>query len=279
MLVGSDQELLKEILPFEYRVSKILGKGGEGTVYLIQHRASEEKYVIKVYYEPHERVWSEGLLIYEQKVNAPELGLPQVTLLGNDEVITAIKYSHTPLHKIHWRILNGFEGVAKSLFKAFCKMQHYLMSHCGICLLDPTADNFMMDRQGRFHFIDFGWLIKKTNHLRSIEEGKFGYAVAMLLLEIHHKNIKHTILPSTGYSYDEPCIYFNIKSMSEIAEKHMWVKDVVEKIRCSNGHAFLHPEFYLELSDGLPDRVALPWLVELFGNSIRFMRDVTRIGS
>jgi hypothetical protein len=272
MLAGDDQGLLNEILPFEHMVVNVLGRGGEGAVYLIQNRDSEEKDVVKVYYEPHERVWSEGLLIYEQKVNAPELGLPRITLLGNEEVIKAVKYSHTPLHKIHWRILNSYEGVAKALFKTFCKMQYHLMSHCGIGLLDPTVDNFMMDKQGRFHFIDFGWLIKKTNHRRSVEEGRFGYAVAMLLLDIHHRNIKHTILPSAGYSYDEPCIYFNIKSLKEIAEKHVWVRDVANKVRSSSGQAFLCPDFYLELSDGLPDRVTLPWFVELLGSSMRLVR-------
>ncbi len=274
MLAINDKNLSLEVIHSDHRVLKCLGKGGEGIVYLIQEIDSEQKHVVKVYYQPHERIWSEGLQIYEQKVDAPELGLAPITLLGDTGAIQAVRLPYTQLHQIHWRILYYSENTAKAMFRSFCRMQHYLMVKGGICLLDTTTNNLMMDNQGRFHFIDFGWLIRKIDHVRSIEEGRFGYAVAMLLLNIYNRNLKHSILPSRGYSYDEPCVYFSVKPLDDVASKHDWVADILEKVRRNNASTFLRPEFYLELSDGLPDRVAFPRLVQFLGNSMRLLRSV-----
>jgi serine/threonine protein kinase len=263
----------------DYKLLKCLGRGGEGIVYLVQEISSKQKYVVKVYYKPMERIWSEGLLTYEQKVNSPELGLTHITLLGNPDEIRAVKYPYTQLYQLHWRNFFYIENTAKALFRSFCRMQHYLMAKCGICLLDVITENFMLDKEGHFHFIDFGWLVRRIDHQPSIREGKFGYAVAMLLLDLYHENIKHTIDSMPNYPYNEPCVYFNITPMDELANSRAWVKDILEKVRSTNASSFLSPDFYLELSDGLPDLVAFPRFVQLSANSFRFVRDKSSIGN
>ena len=255
MSAKTDNSLHLDMLHFAHIVLNTLGSGGEGIAYLIQALSSKQKYVVKVFHQPHERIWSDGLIVYEQQVDAPELGLPPVTLLGNNDLIQAIIYPHTPLHKIHWRILYNFESIAKTLFGFFCRTQYFLMANYGICLLDPGADNFMMDQRGQFHFVDFGWQLRKIDHPRIMREGRFGYALAMLLLDIYHQNIKQTILPVSGYPYDKPCIYFDIKPLDHLAKRHTWVKSVVEEVRCNSPQVFHNPEFYLKLSDGFPDKV------------------------
>jgi serine/threonine protein kinase len=274
MFAEANHTLLLKTVPFQHEVLKVLGSGGEGIVYLIQELSSEQKYVVKLFYQPHRRIWSDGLIKYEQQVNAPELGLSPVTLLGNSEEIQAVMYPFTQLHTVHWRLLYYFENCAQALFSSFCTIQYYLMSNHGICLLDPTAENFMMGKEGRFHFIDFGWQIRKIDHPRSVREGKFGYALAMLLLDTYHENIKQTVLPFSDYSYDQPCVYFDIEAWDHIAERQPWVRSILEKLRCSNAASFLCPEFYLELNSGLPDRVAVPWLMPLLGDSMRLARNL-----
>ena len=276
MIVKTENSLHLEVLPFEHTILSTLGRGGEGIAYLIQTLPFGQKYVVKVFHQPHERIWSDALIIYEQRVDAPDLGLPPVTLLGNNEVIQAVIYPHTPLHKIHWRILYNFDTIAKTLFGFFCRTQYFLMANYGICLLDPGTDNFMMDQCGQFHFIDFGWQLRKIDHPRIMREGKFGYALAMLLLDIYHQNIKQTILPASGYPYDKPCIYFDIEPLDNLAKRYAWVNSVVEEVRRNNSQAFHNPEFYLKLSDGLPDKVFAPRLVTLLGNSMRSIGNFTR---
>jgi hypothetical protein len=274
MLAVNDKKLSIEDIHTDHRILKCLGRGGEGIVYLIQENDTKQKFVVKVYYKPHERIWSQGLEIYEQNVDAPELGLSPITLLGDNRVIQAIKIPYTPLHQIHWRLLYYSENIAKAMFGSFCKMQSHLMAGSEICLLDSTANNLMMDNQGRFHFIDFGWLIHKIDNARVTAEGRLGYGVAMLLLNIYNRNIKHSIIPSPGYSYDAPCVYFAIKDFDDLAGEHNWVAGVLDKVRSMNASSFLSPEFYLELSAGLPDRVALPRLVQFLGNSFRVVRSL-----
>jgi hypothetical protein len=261
-----------EMVTFEHRVLNILGSGGEGVAYLIEEIASRQRHVVKVYHKPHERIWSEGLIKYAQQVKAPQFGLPAVTLLGSNEDIQAVMYSYTHLDKIHWRILYSFESVAKAFFGYYCRIQYFLMANYGLCILDPSVGNFLMDRQGQLQFVDFGWLIRKIDHPRIVRQGQLGYALAMLLLDIYHENIKNIVLPSSEYSYDTPCIYFDISELDEIGERHVWVQSIVDKVQGNSPRAFLNPEFYLQLGEGLPDRIRAPWLVELFGQAVRFIR-------
>jgi hypothetical protein len=275
MLAVNEKKLSIEEIDIDHRVIKCLGRGGEGIVYLIQENDSKQKFVVKVYHKPHERIWSTGLEIYEQNVDAPELGLSPITLIGDTQVIQAIKVPYTPLHEVHWRLLYYSENIAKAMFRSFCKMQYYLMTGSGICLLDSTTNNLMLDYQGRFHFVDFGWLVHKIESARVTAEGRLGYGVAMLLLNVYNRNIKHSILPSTGYSYDTPCVYFAITDFDELASEHNWVTGILKKVRSTNGSSFLNPEFYLELSAGFPERVAFPRLVRFLGNSFRTVRSLS----
>lgn len=257
-----------------YHVLRILGRGCEGTVYFVEDRERLRKLVLKVFHKPYPRDWVPGLIIYGDNITANDYGLPAITLLQSSDGIVGVQYPYVKLHSLHWRILNSSEQVAQSVFGAFCRMQSYLISEYGIVMPDTPLCHFMVAKDGRWHYLDFGVKVRTTSDPEILRYGLLGYGLADLLLSIHRKNIRELMLLVEGYSYDEPCIYCMNEGLDAIATQHGWVQEILSEVRSHKPSIFHDPEFYRHLSERFPTRVPLPSLVLSISKSLLWVRKV-----
>jgi hypothetical protein len=261
----------------KYRLLKKLGQGGEGIVYLVQNKSTNEKYVMKAFHKPIIGTSMSGLRICAEKGCATALGLPEITLLGDADQIAGVLYQHIPLYEIHWRVLNSWEQVAQAMFGAYCRMQAHLISQCGIGLLDTVADHFLINRGGEFHYVDYGFMIKPIDHPGMVAQGMFGYGFAMLLMNIYHKNIKSVVGPIQEYDYSKPCIYCQSKELGEVAARHAWVREILSEVYASEASIFLEADFYQRLGDSLPRTVRHPELIISLSSALDALRKIRRL--
>jgi hypothetical protein len=243
-------------------IKRILGKGCEGTVYLAEDPASGERLVVKTFFEPIQGTATGALHHYAKTVEANQLGLPIIQVIENCGEIIGIKYPYTPLYDIHRRIFENFDHVGQVLFSNYCRMQHYLISNCGLVLTDPWVPNFMMAGDGSFHYIDFGYSIRYINHPGILGSGQIGYSFCTLLADLYHVNIKKFMVLSDGYSHDDPCRYSQWEGLDAIAKKHPWLKEIILEVRNNSASIFQDAAFYLCLADRLPLRVkSARWII------------------
>ena len=116
----------------------------------------------------------------------------------------------------------------------------------------------MMSQNGAFHYVDFGYGIKLIQHPHIVDYGRLGYGFAMILADIYNKNIKHDLLPSPGYSHEDPCRYCSYDGLDEIGERHAWVKDIISEVRCQKASIFQSAAFYKSLAKRFPSQVPFP---------------------
>ncbi|MBX2998550.1 MAG: hypothetical protein KF893_08585 [Caldilineaceae bacterium] len=256
-----------------YEFLHIIGQGGEGTVYLVRDKESGSKHILKIFHSPIQGTSANGLRAYAAKIRENEVGLPVISLIGSDNQVDALHYPYFPLYNVHWRLLSSFEKIGQILFGAYCHMQHYLMSHCGIGLSDTDVGHFLLSEQGQFHFVDYGFAIKSINHTHYLDQGRFGYGFAMLLLSIHQMNLKLETLPTPAYDYNAPCRYSFSRQLDVVAEKHTWVKEILAEVRRQKSSIFLDPLFYKELGERFPHRVLLPQLIIGASNVLSNLRN------
>jgi len=242
----------------KYTLLRVLGAGGEGTVYLIRDDVDRTKLVVKRFREPRRYDGAVGLSVYASGMTPNAIGLPCVRLLINANYIEGLYYSWTPLFPVHPRVLAASDRLRQSIIGAFCRMQHHLMSGLGIGLWDVSAHHFLLDRRGVWHYVDFGWGVTLVGRPRVVGQGYYGYAFAMLLLSLYDINIKLIHRPLPGYQYDRPCVYWQLECFDTLSKEHTWVRDLVLKARHCPASIFLEPEFYQEVGQVLPHRAALP---------------------
>jgi len=246
-----------------YQIIKILGEGGEGTVYLARDSATGNKIVLKKFHEPIPFSVAHGLLYYADHVTTTNnsCGLEKISLHQNGEQISALQYPYSPLYEVHWRLNIISERLAKAVLGTYCHIQCYLMSEHKLGITDTPVFHFMIGKDGQFHLVDYGIHIMFVDNPWGLERGIFGYAFAMLLLSIYHINIKLDMELRPGYSYDKPCVYCSHKKLDDVAAHHKWVKALLTEVRDSNASIFLDPKFYCRLSQHFPKRAQFPWLI------------------
>jgi hypothetical protein len=255
-----------------YRVIKVLGKGSEGIVYLVEDKDRANKLVLKLFHEPHSRDWFTGLSAYADNISSNELGLPVTQLLYQKADIIGLVYPYVQLYTLHWRIFNIFDKVAMSVVGSYCRKQYYLMTKHGLAIYDPVLLNLMVDKQGRWHYLDIGGGICLLNDPWIRKLGAIGYGFASMLLSIYNVTLHHYIKYQEFYTYDATCFYCSCKWLNDIAERHLWVKGILSEIKTQKSTIFYDPEFYKRLSDRLPGRVPCSFLI------LPFSKTLTNVG-
>ena len=245
----------------DYHVLKVLGQGGEGTVYLVQDKERFSELLLKVFHEPHTPDCLPGLVLYAERVKTNDFGLPAIKILyDGDQIIGAI-YPYTPLRSIHWRILNSSEKIAQSIIGSYSQMQYYLMTNHGLALYDPPLPNLMVDRDGKWHYSDIGGGICALDDPYVFKRGLMGYGFASLFLSVYNETLYKWVTAMEGYSHNEPCIYCKNERLVEMAEKHSWVKDIFCDVWTNNSSIFYAQGFYRNIYKELPNRIPWPSLV------------------
>lgn len=256
-----------------YHVRKLLGKGGEGTVYLVEEEGQPGQFVLKIFHEAKTVDWLPGLPVYVRKIKANDVGLPEAKILFRDEKIAGVLYPYVQLQSIHWRIQQSNEQVAQSIIGSYCKKQYYLMSLHGLVMWDPSLPNLMVDKNGKWHYCDMGGGIGLLDSKFIHERGLIGYGFASLLMSIYNKYLHQLITPNSQgeYSYDAPCIYCENEWLNAIALRHDWVKELLSEIHSHKASIFYDPEFYRRIGDRLPDRVPLPIMTLTLSKTLTYM--------
>jgi hypothetical protein len=244
-----------------YHVRKVFGKGGEGTVYLVDKEGESGQFVLKIFHELNTVDWIPGLPVYASKIKANDLGLPEVKIIFRGEKIAGVLYPYVQLNSLHWRILQSNEQVAQSVVGSYCKKQFYLMSQHDLTLYDPALPNLMVDKNGKWHYCDMGGGIGLLDSTYIHERGLLGFGFASLLLSIYNKTLYHLMMPREDYSYDIPCSYCQNEWLDTIAAQHGWVKEILSEVCSHKSSIFYDPEFYRQLGDRLPDCVPLPSMI------------------
>lgn len=248
-----------------WQIKKYLGAGGEGTAYILHNPETKKERVIKIFHQPIEP--TKALEVYRTTVRGNTHGLSEISLLTNDMgQLTAVTYNYVPLYAVHSRFFHHFDQIGMVLFGSFCAMQNYLIKHSGICITDAAAFQFLLDRKGQFHFVDFGWALKGVQHQSVIQNGRAIYALLQLLLTMYgHSTGIH--LHKVGMPDVVNLIEGTI--LDDLGRKHSWVKPILSVIRHTELEAFLAPDIYSQLAQGFRATVTFP-LGVIYGS--RFFR-------
>lgn len=242
-----------------WRVVRSLGQGGEGAVYLVEEQATSQRWVLKSFHSAFPASRLRALQIYQSGVLAHDCpGLPAIELVQDRDWILGVRYRYVALHHVHWRVLRSMGHVGQALVGSYCHMQHHLISRHGIAIWDADPVNFLLARDGHFHWTDFGKGMEVAARPTGASLGGFEYGFVTLLLGIHGINFKLLADYSDAYAYAGPCTYFMHPALDEVAGKHRWVREVVEAVRSQGAAAFLEPEFYQQIGAQLPKRVLAP---------------------
>jgi hypothetical protein len=142
-----------------YKIVKHLGRGEEGVVYLLADRYNKDHLVLKVLFEPRASSCARGIELYGAIEPPSTLGLPTIYLVRDSPYVVGYWYPHTKLYHVHFRILCHLDVFSQALLSAIFRMQSYLMANHHLALHNAVTSQFMLSRQGRFHFVDFGWAI------------------------------------------------------------------------------------------------------------------------
>ena len=245
-----------------WRVVRSLGEGGEGAVYLVEEPATSRRWVLKCFHSPFAASRLRALQIYQSGVSAHDCpGLPAIELVQDRDWIVGVRYGYVALHHVHWRVLRSVGQVGQALVGTYCHMQHHLISKHGIAIWDADPVNFLLARDGHFHWTDFGKGMEVAARPTGTSLGGFEYGFVTLLLGIHGINFKLLADYSDAYTYAGPCTYFMHPALDEVARKHRWVREIVEAVRSQRATAFLEPEFYQQIGAQLPTRVRAPTAV------------------
>lgn len=152
---------------------------------------------------------------------------------------------------------------------AYCQMQYHLITTAGIALTDAYATNFLLDSGGQFHWVDFGFAMRRLDDSYAHERGLFGYAMATLLLSIYSVNIQPEVLPSKGYNHEAPCRYCLDPRLDTLTQRYEWLRQLLVEVRRQPGSAFHDPEFYRQLGAQLPQRVNAPAAIIMTNQLLR----------
>lgn len=140
-----------------WRVIRSLGAGGEGTAFLVEDKTTAKRWVWKSFHSPLPRAQLRSLEIYESGMLTGDCpGLPPIELVRDQDWVFAVRYPYTPVYHVHWRLLRSLAQVGQALVGAFCQMQHHLISRHDIAVWDADPMNFVLARDGHFHWTDFG---------------------------------------------------------------------------------------------------------------------------
>ncbi len=259
-----------------YKELENLGWGYEGYVYLVRDQATGRKLVLKIYHDPFDHepgIW-DGLTLYASRVKPNPYGLYPITLIQKSGQIIALQYPFDRLYPLEYRVFERYDEARKSLVGQFCFMQSYLMSECGIGVIDPVIDNYLLAKDGQFHYVDYGLGIRNLEESIAVEYGLFGRGFALLLLSIYNINLRAEMPPLSNYAYDRPCPYSMCPALDDVAARNLWIKNIVSEVRSQNASVFLDPRFYWRLGMSLPRRVRFPQLLIRASQSIRFLKNV-----
>lgn len=263
----------------DFEMIKQLGWGYEGYVYLVRERSTGRKLVLKIYHDPfdHEKGIWDGLQSYADCVQDNPFGLFKIKARHESKQIVAVQYPYKKLYSLHYRLIKMSSQVGRSLLGQFCMMQSYLLSEYGIGIIDPVPSNFLMDKGGQFHFIDFGLGIRKINDPLAVDYGLFGYGFAALLLGIHHINLREQMEACGSYDYNQPCIYNLCEKMEKVSLRISWVRSILEQICSQKASIFHDPCFYQEIGKNLPQRVDYPLTVTAASFLVRLLKSSSKV--
>lgn len=253
----------------DWQIQKVLGRGGEGVIYLVADADADRKFVAKVFHLPRPKQECRSLQTYADRVMGEYPGLPKLELLEDQDSIHGIAYQYRPLHEVHYRLWDSVDQLAQALVGSYCRMQSHLISTASIAICDPYIRNFLLAPDGRFHWVDFGWGISTIDHPRNLDYGRFGYGCAGFLLSIYGIEIKPAVILTPGYSHAQPCRYCMDPRLDALAARHSWLHQVLDDVRHQPAAAFLEAEFYRRLGAQLPDRVTAPGAVIVASELLR----------
>lgn len=252
---------------------QLLGQGWEGAVYLVQDRQTEESKVLKIFHRPVPKVWHAGLQAYARGVLDGDCpGLSPVNLVQDSGQILGLLYPYRRAYELNRRILWSFDQIGQALVGSYCRMQYYLMTQHNLGLWDVSTDNFRLDKYGQFWFIDFGCGVASLDNPVCADRGLFEYGFVMLLLSIYDVNLRISRPHTTGYEYAESSSY--CAELTGLASRRDWINPILNRVSDKGYAVFVEPEFYRQIGDQFPRRVAWP-LTVMVANS--FITSLARL--
>lgn len=251
-----------------YEIVSYLGSGGEGVVYLLADQSNRDHVVLKVFFEPRKGLGAEGLQLYATEAPPSDLGLPSIRLVSDSGSVLGYWYPYVKLNHVHSRILYHFDSVSQALLTDYLAMQSYLIGSRELVLHDAVNSQFMLSRQGKFHFVDLGWAISTLDAPYVIRSGLVGHSLLSLLCSIY--GLRWDRQRENNYSYREPCVYFRKFPLDDLLRQKPWLRDLIHFVRSNPASVFLEFEFYDHWARRFDDRVPFPRFVVTCSQILRF---------
>jgi serine/threonine protein kinase len=271
-ITNAIQSIEAVVLHPDFLHIKLLGRGGEGEVHLVKNAVTGERFVQKTFKASLGVTSVEALHKLASSYQPNTFGLAQLTLVEANNDIIGLYYPFEELHSLHYRILKHYQPSAQAMLAAFCRLQSHLLADYGVVITDTVADHFLLDRQGRFHYIDYGISVKPADHPKVRDQGFLEYGLAMLLLNIYNNNLKREVRPHPGYRIREKHAYFHSQRLQTLAGQQPWVAGLLPRLQASTPEDFFKPEFYTRLVEGFPTQVSFPTPVIALSKLLTAMR-------
>ncbi len=247
-----------------FRVLRYLGSGWEGAVYLVCDDHGK-KQIVKSFYDYRvEKLNSETIGMYRKPVAGSKNDLLRlsacsiahhsdtiypITLLKQGEDIIGVLYEYEKLINISRRYLD-YPGVRLFLMRAFLETQGYLLRNLELVMVDASIDQFMISRDGRLKFVDYGGSINPINDFRCQEEHWEIVTLIKLLYQLFKPEKRHCF-KSSNFS-----IVCDLElGLADLVDSYPFIGEIIDKIAKSDFDPFVDFRFYEKIAESLPNKL------------------------
>jgi hypothetical protein len=247
-------KVLRNVTHIEgYAVSRCLGIGREGAVYITVPQGGERR-VLKIFHR-HRRPRLHGTLhrvsAHLKAARHPVETLYSFDVLERDGAILGISYPYEPLIAIYPRHL-ALPEVPLAVIGAFLRTQGYLVRTLGMCVIDQYLGNFMMNRHGVVRYIDYGRWFAFLDDPRCSVTRDHVWALVGFVRQLFAPARRLSSSTSDVRSDEDATA-----GLADLVKRHEWLRPLSASIEAGRFSDFDDPDYYASLAGSLPQRVGL----------------------
>jgi hypothetical protein len=260
----------------DFTIDEFLGAGREGAVYKCRD-GNGKPYIVKVFHAHRAREMEHGSGWHRKPVTPAGMHLRRLSrtlqrhvhpamngfdTLDTRERIEAVYYPFQRLYRINKRDENYIRKTdfAGALLRTALSLQGHLIRHAMLLKSDMNISQYMIDRRGRFQYIDYGPSIIPASDFRCTEDKLHVTTLLRLIYRLFNPR-------QADLFYDRsPGRHFTGRNFEAIFDRDAGLLDARDALPCiepifdciatGDYRPFSDPAFYEHIAASMPEKLS-----------------------